>query len=199
METKICIKCNIEQSIDEFVVYNISKNARINECKKCKSIYQQEYIQKNSEKLKKQKKEYREKNKEKVFFLKQKYYLNNKEKINRYKRDWENNKRKNDVLFKLKQLIRHRIYVFLKTKNITKNNKTFNIVGCEPSVLKEHLEKKFVLGMSWSNYGEWHIDHIIPLSSGKSEDEIYKLCHYTNLQPLWGEDNMKKGNKISPI
>ena len=49
--------------------------------------------------------------------------------------------------------------------------------------------------MSWDNYGKWHIDHIIPLSSANSEDDIYKLCNYTNLQPLWAEDNLKKSNK----
>ena len=64
--------------------------------------------------------------------------------------------------------------------------------------LKIYLESKFVEGMSWNNYGlyGWHIDHIIPLSSANTEDEIYKLCHYTNLQPLWSEDNLKKGCKI---
>jgi hypothetical protein len=50
--------------------------------------------------------------------------------------------------------------------------------------------------MSWDNYGKWHIDHIIPLSSANNEDEVYKLCHHTNLQPLWAEDNLKKSNKI---
>jgi len=59
------------------------------------------------------------------------------------------------------------------------------------------LEKKFVGGMSWENYGKWHIDHIIPLSSANNEDEIYKLCYYTNLQPLWSEENLKKGKKIN--
>ena len=59
-----------------------------------------------------------------------------------------------------------------------------------------HLEKQFAIGMSWENRSEWHIDHIIPLSSAKTEDEVYKLCHYTNLQPLWAEDNLKKSNKF---
>jgi hypothetical protein len=62
--------------------------------------------------------------------------------------------------------------------------------------LKKHLEIQFIEGMSWENQGKWHIDHKIPLSSAKTEEEVYKLCHYTNLQPLWAEDNLKKGSKI---
>jgi hypothetical protein len=58
------------------------------------------------------------------------------------------------------------------------------------------MENKFTEGMSWDNQGKWHIDHIIPLSSANSEEEIYKLFHYTNLQPLWAKDNLSKHNKI---
>jgi len=77
-----------------------------------------------------------------------------------------------------------------------KNSKTYDILGCTPQELKEHLEKQFVEGMTWENRGEWHIDHIIPLSSAKNEDEVYRLCHFTNLQPLWALDNLKKSNKL---
>ena len=92
--------------------------------------------------------------------------------------------------------MRSRIWKYLTILNITKKNKTFEIVGCTPEFLKEHLEKQFVDGMTWENRNEWHIDHITPLSSAKTEEELYKLCHYTNLQPLWAEENLKKGNKI---
>jgi hypothetical protein len=92
--------------------------------------------------------------------------------------------------------MRVRICGYLKSKNISKNNKTFNIVGCTPEQLKEHLEKQFINGMSWNNRGDWHIDHIIPLSSVKTEEELLKLFHYSNLQPLWAIDNIKKSNKI---
>jgi hypothetical protein len=79
-----------------------------------------------------------------------------------------------------------------------KDRKTFDIIGCTPQFLKEHLENQFVGDMNWNNHGlfGWHIDHIIPLSSAKTEEELYKLCHYSNLQPLWAEDNLKKSNKI---
>lgn len=83
-----------------------------------------------------------------------------------------------------------------QVKKITKNNTTFELVGCSPQELKIHLEQKFIYGMSWDNQGEWHIDHIIPLSSAETEEELYKLCHFTNLQPMWALDNIKKGSKI---
>ena len=56
----------------------------------------------------------------------------------------------------------------------------------------------FTPEMNWSNYGKfgWHIDHIIPLDSANTEDEMYKLCHYTNLQPLWWSENLSKGHKV---
>jgi hypothetical protein len=76
---------------------------------------------------------------------------------------------------------------------------TKDIIGCTPQELKEHIEKKFKEGMSWNNRDKWHIDHIIPLSSGKTEEEILKLCHYTNLQPLWAKENLEKSNKLSKI
>jgi len=69
-------------------------------------------------------------------------------------------------------------------------------LGCSIEGLKKHLEAQFQEGMSWDNYGEWHIDHIIPLASFNliNESDFLKACHYTNLQPLWAEDNLSKGN-----
>jgi hypothetical protein len=94
--------------------------------------------------------------------------------------------------FYLRKKVRNRIRDYFRYKTKT----TIEYLGCEIEVLKEHLEKQFVDGMTWENKGDWHFDHIIPLSSAKTEDELYKLCHYTNLQPLWAIDNIKKGKKI---
>jgi hypothetical protein len=72
------------------------------------------------------------------------------------------------------------------------------MIGCVPKQLKIHIENQFTDNMSWDNYGlfGWHIDHIVPLSSAKTEEDLYKLCHYTNLQPLWAKDNWSKSNKL---
>ena len=81
-------------------------------------------------------------------------------------------------------------------KNKTK--KTCELIGCNWEQLKKYLESKFQQGMSWENYAYygWHIDHIIPLASASNREEMEKLCHYTNLQPLWAQDNLSKGDKI---
>jgi hypothetical protein len=91
-----------------------------------------------------------------------------------------------------------RLHHFLKTKNLRKNNTTFSIIGCSPEELKKYIENLFTENMTWDNHGlfGWHIDHKIPLSSATTEEEIYKLCHYTNLQPLWSKDNLSKGKRI---
>jgi len=156
------------------------------------------YRDNNLEKVKEiqrlSKKKEREKNPEKFINLTREWRKNNPE----YNVTYNKNRIQIDELFKLKMTVRNRIRGFFNFKNITKKNTTFDIIGCTPKHLKELIEKQFTDGMSWQNHGlyGWHIDHIIPLSSANTEEEIYKLCHYTNLQPLWSEDNLKKSNKI---
>ena len=104
------------------------------------------------------------------------------------------------MLFRSNYLYRVIHNLRIRTKEYLKqhhsNGKFSKTIGCEPNFLREHLEKQFKDGMSWENYGSWHIDHIIPLSSAKNIEEINKLCHYTNLQPLWASENLSKGSKI---
>ena len=86
----------------------------------------------------------------------------------------------------------------LKRMGTKKEGHTIDVLGYSATDLKHHIEKQFTTGMNWENHGQfgWHIDHKIPLNSAKTEDEIYKLCHYTNLQPLWWRDNISKGDKL---
>tara|TARA_B100000767_G_C19590661_1_gene461288 strand:+ start:98 stop:805 length:708 start_codon:yes stop_codon:yes gene_type:complete len=112
-------------------------------------------------------------------------------------------RRMNDPIFKLTAAVRNRTNKFLKSNNIIKKNKTFEMVGCTPEFLKKHLEKQFhhhpdyYHQMNWLNHTlhGWHIDHKIPLGSAKTDEDVIKLSHYTNLRPMWAEYNIKKGNK----
>jgi len=193
METKICSRCKEEKEICEFNKRKTSKDGYRNYCKICHLEYSKKYVKDNYEKYKKYQDLYHLINSKSLSKKSSEYYQNNKEKVNKYIK----NKYYTDNIFKLKHNIRCRINQFLQKNKITKKNKTFDIVGCSPEFLKEQLEQKFTKGMSWNLMGKYiHIDHIIPLSSAKTEDELYSLCHYTNLQPLWAEDNLRKSDKI---
>lgn len=128
------------------------------------------------------------------------YYLNNKDKIIKKQTEKREIRRKTDPYYKLLINLRQRLRNSIKNTE-TKNIKTINLIGCDTLHLKKHLESKFIIGMSWDNYGRygWHIDHIIPCASfDLTNPEQQKLCfHYTNLQPLWAIDNIKKSNTIS--
>jgi hypothetical protein len=193
METKICSKCKIEKEVCEFYKNKSTFDGKRPECKSCTNKSSTLYNQKNKEKIKKIKQKYVDNNKEKVMKSKKNWFDNNPN----YKNQWVVDNYKNDSLFRLISIMRARTRLFFKSKNTKKKNTTFEIVGCSPEFLKEYIESKFTEGMNWDLLGnKIHIDHIIPLSSAKNEEEIYNLCHYTNLQPLWAEDNLKKSNKI---
>jgi hypothetical protein len=104
---------------------------------------------------------------------------------------------KNDVIFKLRELIRSRLNHAIK--NNQKIGSSITNLGCSIDELKTYLESKFQPGMTWDNYGRngWHIDHIKPLSKFNLSDpkEFKMACHYSNLQPLWAKDNLRKGSK----
>ena len=105
-------------------------------------------------------------------------------------------KRKADSVKYLKTLLRIRICMFLKSKGIKKNSNSEKLLGCSFRKVRAHIEEQFREGMNWDNHGKWHIDHIIPLASARTEDEICKLFKYTNLQPLWAAENIRKGSKL---
>ena len=81
---------------------------------------------------------------------------------------------------------------------IKKNHKSMDLIGASPSFVMDYLQAKFTEGMTWENHGDWHIDHIQPCCSFDltDEEEQKKCFHYTNLQPLWAIDNLKKGGKF---
>ena len=154
---------------------------------------------KNNPEHQKKVKEYREKNKEKLlkYFEEYRKKPGYKKKFNLYMKNYMNNKLKTDPDFKLKMQLRHRIYLALKVKGISKSKRTMKLLGCTVEELWKHLESKFQPGMTKENYGKWHVDHIKPCASFDLTDPKQQfICfHYTNLQPLWAKDNIRKGAK----
>lgn len=155
-----------------------------------------ELAEKNKVKIKEQKKKYREKNKDKIKEQKKIYRQENKVKYNEYRR----NKKKTDLLYKLTCSIRTLISNSIIRSGYSKKSRTYQILGCTFEEVKIHLENKFEPWMNWLNYGNptdglfepnktWDIDHITPISSAKSEEDVIKLNHYTNLQPLCSYKN----------
>ena len=141
------------------------------------------------------------------------YNLNNPDKIRNLKKKWKTNNKEShvrssvlhnrlrksrDPFYRSIVNLRSRTSRYIKQQGFKKDGSMLKMVGCTPQEFRKYLEGKFLEGMTWDNYGfhGWHIDHIIPISLGKTLEEIKELCHYTNFQPLWADDNKKKSNKI---
>lgn len=107
-------------------------------------------------------------------------------------------KRKTDPVFALVCLVRNRTFLALQKQNASKCARTLALLGCTAAKLCDHIQSLFAPGMAWENRGEWHIDHIIPLSKFDLRDREQQAAafHYTNLQPLWAEDNLRKSTKV---
>jgi hypothetical protein len=120
------------------------------------------------------------------------YKKRNRKRINKLMKIYLHNRFNSDVSFKLAHYLRTRITRALRGN--PKFETTMNLVGCSLEFLIVYLASKFTSGMSWDNYGKWHIDHIKPCINFdmSKESEQHKCFHYTNLQPLWAEDNLKK-------
>jgi hypothetical protein len=206
---KKCTKCNLEKNLNEFSICKSKKDGLQNQCKQCKKDQNQIWLKNNPNYFDKYhetnslyRKTYNNKNKEKTSQYNKTYNQNNPNKKNELNKVWLKKRRNNPIygpLYKMYQSLWSGINRGLKN-NFIKSQPTLNTLGLESwDLFKEHIEKQFTEEMNWDNYGKtrhcWSLDHIIPISSAKTEEEVYKLNHYTNLQPMWHVDNIKKSNK----
>lgn len=151
---------------------------------------------KNPEKHKLLNKQWREANKEKHRQNASDYYQRNKEHANEVKRKRRLKRRHSDQFYAFRENIRNLVRQSFRDRDYIKSSKAQSIIGCDWEVLKNHIEAQFTCGMSWDNRGKWHVDHIVPLASAKTIEDVIRLNHYTNLRPLWALDNLKKGARI---
>lgn len=175
--------------------------------------YQIEYRKNHSEEIAEYNKKYRKENKE-ILKEKQriynqehieqrrehdrKYRKNNVDKLRIYRESYRKQKIESDPLFKLTVNIRHLISNSLRKQGYTKKTRTYKILGCDYDEFNQYLLQTYKnnYGEDWDGKEDIHIDHIIPLASAKSEEDVIRLCHYTNLQLLKAKDNLNKKDKL---
>jgi hypothetical protein len=223
---KLCKKCLKLLPLESFNKQSSNSLNFRHQCKACFKQQKAEYYLLNKEKIYRSVTNYYLSNRDKIVSIsnanyhnnpqkdslnlkKRIYYSKNKEKIKLKKNMWKiNNKnyekeRLLDPVFKVKKYLRNRIKQAIK--NNQKSGSAVSDLGCSINKLKFHLQLKFHRNprgkheyMTWDNYGEWHIDHKRPLSKFvlSNKEDFLRACHYTNLQPMWALDNIKKGNKI---
>ena len=200
MNEKTCKKCGEIKKISDFVKDKRCKDGHTHCCNICNQKHQSKYKDKNKDNIKEYYKNYYSENNKSTLIKAKKYYNENKKNI-LDKRKIYRNENKNKINEYNKKYISNKKYIRTWRKllwrclnyfNNPKEDKTINLLGYSPIQLKEHLESLFTEGMSWNNYGEWHIDHIKPVSSFNKDTHPSIVNALSNLQPLWAEDNLKK-------
>jgi len=193
MESRFCKYCNCEHPLTKEHYCNLEKGKPT--CRKRQNQKAREWNKKHRERELRKSAERYAKNKEKILAKRKKYTYEEYGKAYYHKRKLEDN------MYKIAMNLRTRL------RNALRNGycagSSIRDLGCSIQELKKYLESKFKSGMTWENYGYqgWHIDHIRPLCSFNlgNESEVRQAVHYTNLQPLWAEENMAKNRKYVDV
>jgi hypothetical protein len=208
---KTCAKCKETKDYKSFCKAKNRPDGYYNYCRECKSkddkrhycpIKTKEYKLQNKEKNKANWVKWRSMNREELNKRKLEYYHLNKKEINKKAFIRTKARLKVDNLFRFKTRVRGLVRdSFRRSFNnrFRKSKQTEDILCCTVGFFTEYISSKFSEGMSFENYGKWHLDHIIPLSTANNEEDVIRLNHYTNIQPLWAKDNLRKSNKIERL
>lgn len=194
----VCIKCNLDLSLDNFRIRS-DTGKYLNTCKSCCSIFQAKYREEHREKVRATSKAWREQNLERARESFRRWRRNNLEYARQKEKEQKLKECKNNPLFRIRKALARRIQHAIRDNQ--KSARTLELLGCSLAQFKAHIESQFQNGMSWENYGQWHIDHIKPCVSFDLSNPLeQKTCfRYSNLQPLWAKDNLKKGAKMPNI
>lgn len=200
---KKCTRCFNSKSLSDFYKRKAASDGHESECKSCRNRRSSEWQKSNMPKVSK---------------ITRKWYLENKEKMDVWRRGYESkNKarlasqrkgyaakiaayeksRRVDPVYRVARSCRVRLSHAIRSGGWAKPGKTQELLGADFATVKSWLESKFKPGMSWGNYGRWHIDHRIPLGAAATVAELAPLAHYSNLQPMWASENCSKGKKTT--
>ena len=180
-QTKHCHQCDTTKTVDQFYKHRSKEDGRQTQCKDCQKARQKARYSEHGEEIRSKVKA---------------YYAANREEVIARVIYYNRNRLAHDPVFRWVHKTRVNLRDILRGKG--SHQPTLDLLGCTRQEYRDHLESKFTDDMSWDNYGEWHVDHIIPVSAFDQSDlEQRKECwHYSNTQPLWAEDNMAKGTSI---
>ncbi len=224
---KRCIKCKCLVPLDSFRIDRRTKDGRQGRCKACSKMSDAKFRQRNSGSIKIQqkshyaensdrikarakqwekdnpeyvclrKKRYREENKDRIAENDKKYRIRNKDKLNCYMANYRKTRLASDPDFQASASMHRILHRTMRQTTGMKTKRTFELLGYTATDLRDHLESQFQPGMTWGNRGEWHIDHIKPISlfikEGETDPSVINAL--SNLQPLWALDNLRKGAK----
>jgi hypothetical protein len=196
---KICTKCHQEKPIKEFHHDRKTKDGFFSWCKTCKAIAKETYRLLHKEDYNRRNREYRRRHPERIYQIKRASYLANREYYATQTKEYSKMRWRTDAWWRLCKNLKERLRLALR--GAVKAGRTKDLLGIDREGFKKHIESLFKSGMSWDNYGQWHIDHIRPCASFDLTDpEQQRQCfHYTNLQPLWAIENARKGTRILKV
>ena len=185
-----CTKCHKEKPETEYY-------SKQNFCKECAKEKSKIWREKNKDRNKANKKAWKKNNPELLKAEKKRWYSKNKDRIAVNIKTYVNKRKKEDSVFNLKIKISRKIGKAISASGFSKSKTTHKILGCTSQFFKDYIESKWESWMSWDNYGlydgtlnyGWDLDHIVPISRANSEEELLRLNHYTNFQPLCSYTN----------
>lgn len=187
-----CNKCESVHPISEFGKDKSNAYGFESICKECRRILAEQRRIDNPDRVREVRRNHRNKFADKYRSAKSEWVKENKDRVNLYRRERFNSSPTNRMQIICRSMVRR----MFKTTGIKKCYKTQEVLGYSADQLKTHIESLFTEGMSWENYGQWHIDHIVPISSAKTLFDGIQLSQLSNLRPLWAAENLAKGCKL---
>lgn len=214
--TKACKKCGEckPATAEFFLKRDAAKGTLKTQCLDCAKEFRRTYYAANKAALLADNRAYREAKREKICEQRRAKYAANRDVVierNLAYRDANREahrarvsrnakkRREADPLYAMRMRVTALISVRLRAGGYTKKSRSHEILGCDWATFAAHIERQFLPGMSWDNRSAWHLDHIVPLATAETEEDVIRLNHFTNLRPLWAADNIRKSDTITHL
>lgn len=194
---KNCRKCGETKHAEQFSVDRSKKDGRVSMCKACKSAYFGKYYVANKDAVCERTASYQKSNPDVQRKSKRKWESRNKEAHLSSRRNWHSRKYCSDLQYKLNFIVRGALRRTMDAARRNGKHLSVDSLGYTPEMLRIRLEMNLKPGMSWENYGDWHVDHRVPVARliRRGVTSSVQINCLANLVPLWAEENLRKGKR----